>query len=89
LHVKTRTQLAAVLQEHEPRIVYYYGPANGDGVTLQLHLEDGLLDVTDLPRLWRKPPQVLFLNLLEDDPISPDLMYNALIILKFLSSGNC
>ena len=50
--------------------MYYYGRADGDGKSLRLHLEDGPLDVTELPTLWQqRPPLIMFLNLLEESPI--------------------
>lgn len=69
-HVKTRTQLADALKQYSPCIIYYYGRASGDGKTLRLALEDGPLDVSELPNLWKRAPQILFFNLLEDSPIS-------------------
>jgi hypothetical protein len=68
-HIKTRSELANTLRHYDPGIIYYYGLASGDSNTLQLRLEDTLLNITELPSLWNKPPQVLFLNLLEEQPI--------------------
>ena len=58
------------MRQYSPCIIYYYGLASGDGKTLKLYLEDRELDVTELVGLWSKPPQVVFLNLIEDKPIS-------------------
>jgi hypothetical protein len=51
--------------------VYYYGPAETDGQTVNLLLgtDDGSLDrrpVTDLAQLWATdPPQIVFFNFVE------------------------
>lgn len=65
-HFGTRRQIAGALQQCQAGILYYYGPAQNDGQTLRLQLDDGPLDVSELPNLWRRAPQIVFLNLLED-----------------------
>ena len=56
-HIKTQAQLKEALQKFHPCIVYYYGRADGDSKILRLHLDDGPLDVNDLPKLWQRPPR--------------------------------
>ncbi len=63
-HAATRKEIGDALTRCPPAIIYYYGPATSDGKTLHLTLADGDSDVGDLPKLWRRPPQIVFLNLL-------------------------
>lgn len=67
-HARTRQQIATALQQYRPSILYYYGPARGDGKTLELLLDDGPLAVSELPKLWPKAPQIVYFNLLADPP---------------------
>ncbi len=64
--VGTRQQIADALQKCHAGILYYYGPAQSDGQTLRLQLDDGPLEVSDLTTFWKRAPQIVFFNLLED-----------------------
>ena len=94
-HVGTRAQLMEALQKFRPCIVYYYGPADGDGKTLRLRLDDGPLDITELPQLWQRPPRIVFLNLLEASPIglgnvlAPVHAYVPLVVAQTWSHADC
>ena len=55
----------------QPRIVYYYGPAENDGQTLALlfNSDNGIEQrpITDLAQLWeRNPPEVVFFNFVDN-----------------------
>ncbi len=94
--IRTRAQLKKGLHNYRPCIVYYYGPADGDSNNLRLHLDDGPLDVTELPKLWQqRPPRIVFLNLLEESPIglgnvlTPLHAHVPLVVAQTWSRSDC
>ena len=62
--------------QRQPRIMYYYGPAERDGQTLTLLLDDdqGNIDrrsLSELAQLWQThPPDVLFCNIVAETPMT-------------------
>jgi len=64
-------------QRRRARIIYYYGPADSDGTTLTLLLDDapGRIDrrpVTALAQVWgATPPQLMFCNIV-GTPVAPN-----------------
>lgn len=85
LHIASGVQeIKDTLQQARPGIVYFFGRANDGphGLTLQSESGETLATLEQMARTWRRPPQIVFLNLLIDSTQGESVIWSARRLLE-------